>query len=129
LCEQPIKQLKEPDAMPFFKRDINSTIMSLKREQDSTHTEFLALTHPEVIGFLTTEKKNSDDDNAKKNLSESDQDFARATEDLIHLLIQKNIILFTELPLEVQAKMSGRENLRSNLQDSPYNFLDNSDSI
>jgi hypothetical protein len=119
----------EFDAMPYFQRDTNGTIVSLRREQDDAHTDFLAPTHPEVISFLTAEKQNSDHNKAKETLSESDHDFARATEDLIHLLIQKNIILFTELPPEVQAKMAGREKLRSNLQDSPYNFLDTSDSI
>ncbi len=115
--------------MPYFQRDANGTIVSLRSDQDDVHTEFLAPTHPDIISFLTTEKQMSNDSKAKETLSESDQDFARATEDLIHLLIQKNIILFTELPVEVQAKMVGREKLRSNLQDSPYNFLDNSGSI
>jgi hypothetical protein len=122
-------QLMEADAMPYFQRDANGTIVSLRSDQDDVHTEFLAPTHPDIISFLTTEKQMSNDSKAKETLSESDQDFARATEDLIHLLIQKNIILFTELPVEVQAKMVGREKLRSNLQDSPYNFLDNSGSI
>lgn len=115
--------------MPYFQRDTNGMIISLRRERDEEHTEFLAPTHPEIIQFLTAEKQKSDNSKAKETLSESDQDFARATEDVINLLIQKNIILFTELPPEVQAKMAGREKLRSNLQDSPYNFLDNSDSI
>ncbi|MGS2716992.1 hypothetical protein ACVBE9_02375 [Eionea flava] len=115
--------------MPYFQRDVSGTIISLRKEQDDTHTEFLAPTHPEIIQFLTADKQSSDDNKAKETLSESDLDFARATEDVINLLIQKNIILFTELPPEVQAKMAGREKLRSNLQNSPYNFLDNSDSI
>jgi hypothetical protein len=96
---------------------------------DDEHTEFLAPTHPEIISFLTASQEQQNSSKAKETLSESDQDFARATEDLINLLIEKNIILFTDLPPEVQAKMAGREKLRSNLQNSPYSFLDNSDSI
>jgi hypothetical protein len=115
--------------MPHFQRDPNGIIVSLRRERDDKHTEFLAPTHPEIIAFLTASKEQQGSSKAKETLSESDQDFARATEDVINLLIEKNIILFTDLPPEVQAKMAGREKLRSNLKNSPYNFLDNSDSI
>jgi hypothetical protein len=112
--------------MPYIQRDPNGIVISLKRESDLEHTEFLPPTHSEIVDFLTSASAPS---TAKDTLSESDQDFARATEDLIHLLIEKNMILFTELPPEVQAKMAGREKLRSNLGDSPYNFLDNGESI
>lgn len=115
--------------MPYLQRDANGTIISLRREQDDIHSDFLAPTHPEIIAFLASASEKEGKHKAKETLSESDQDFARATEDVINLLIQKNIILFTDLPPEVQAKMSGREKLRSNLQNITYNFLDNSDSI
>lgn len=115
--------------MPYIQRDNNGTIVSLKREGDKEHEEFLPPTHVEIVDFLTDNAGISSNGKAKETLSESDQDFARATEDLIHLLIQKNMILFTELPTEVQAKMAGREKLRSNLSNSPYNFLDNGESI
>jgi hypothetical protein len=114
--------------MPYIQRDNTGSIVSIKRENDTQHDEFLSPTDNEIVAFLTdAEEDNSL--NAKIALSESDQGFTRATEDLIHLLIQKNIILFTELPDAVQIKMAGREKLRSTLEDSPYNFLDNSDSI
>ena len=48
-------------------------------------------------------------------LQSSDADIARVTEDLIYLLIQKNIILFTELPEVVQTKLLSREQLRGEL--------------
>ncbi len=113
--------------MPFIKRDDSGAIFSIKREADTEHSEFLTPTHPEIVTFLTS--TDTSEQTAKAALSESDQDFARATEDLIYLLIKKNMILFTDLPPEVQAKMSGREKLRSNLNDSPYNFLDDSDLL
>jgi hypothetical protein len=115
--------------MPYVRRDDHGKIVSLKRENDIEHAEFLAPTHIDIVDFLTSPANTHADTEAKETLSESDQAFTRVTEDLIHLLIQKNMILFTELPPEVQAKMAGREKLRSNLTNSPYNFLDNSDSI
>ncbi len=114
--------------MPFVQRNQSGEIISLKKENDELHQEFLSPTHAEIVRFLTN-PSSEDKDSSKATLSESDQDFARATEDLINLLIEKNVILFTELPIEVQAKMAGREKLRSNLNNSPYNFLDDSESI
>lgn len=115
--------------MPFIKRNDLGEITSIKKEGDATHLDFLPPTHTDIIAFLSGHSASPNNDTAKDALSESDQDFARATEDLIHLLIKKNIILFTELPPAVQNKISGREKLRSNLNDSPYNFLDNSDYL
>ena len=114
--------------MPYIQRDSKGSILSIKRESDSPHDEFLSPTDNEIVAFLTSNDDESSLD-AKIALLESDQGFTRATEDLIHLLIQKNIILFTELPEAVQIKMAGREKLRSTLEDSPYNFLDSGDSI
>ncbi len=48
-------------------------------------------------------------------LKNSDADLARVTEDLISLLVQKGIILFTELPEAVQVKLLDREKLREKL--------------
>jgi len=117
--------------MPYVNRSPNGTIISLKQQSDDNHTQYLAPTDYEIIAFLTESPETCPENtrSSKETLSESDKDFMRATEDLIHLLIQKNIILFTELPTAVQEKMSGREKLRSNLNEKPPSFLDNSDSI
>jgi len=48
---------------------------------------------------------------------------------LIHLLTAKNLILFTELPTPVQQKLLDRERLRSSMQGSIDNFLDEDESI
>ncbi len=116
--------------MPYIQRDNDGKVISLKRESDQYHDEFLPPTHSEIVGFLATSIKESNESDSKETLSESDKDFTRATEDLINLLVEKNIILFTELPVEVQAKMAGREKLRSNLNnEKPNSFLDDGDSI
>lgn len=114
--------------MPYIQRDTQGTIVSITRESNAEHSEFLSPTNREIVAFLTSSGDESSMD-VKAALSESDQGFTRATEDLIHLLIRKNVILFTELPEAVQVKMAGREKLRSTLEDSPYNFLDNGDSL
>lgn len=116
--------------MPYIQRDTSGVIISLNHEQDAQHEEYLAPTHIEIVEFLTERPDlNTDHHSAKETLQESDQDFARATEDLIQLLIEKNIILFTELPNAVQTKMLGRKKLRSTLNGQSNSFLDDEESI
>lgn len=86
--------------MPYIERDRNHEIIAIYRDQKFAEMEFLAPDHLEVIAFLAT-----DSDTSISALSESDKDIARVTEDLIHLLIAKNVILFTELPAPVQQKL------------------------
>ena len=59
-----------------------------------------------------------DDERVRLALQESDAEVARITEDLVYLLVKKNVILFTELPEVVQEKLISREKLRSKLQAS-----------
>ena len=112
--------------MPYVLRNKDGDIVSLRQAPDETSKEYLPPTHKDIVDFLT---KDNGEEVTKDALSESDQDFMRATEDLIHLLIEKNIILFTELPPAVQAKMAGREKLRSHLSNESYSFLDDGESI
>lgn len=112
--------------MPYIKRSSDGSIFSLQQTSDAEHPEYIQPTATEVIDFLT---KPDNNELSKGTLAESDKDIARVTEDLIHLLISKNIILFTELPEAVQQKLLGREKLRSSLNGVMENFLDEDESI
>ena len=112
--------------MPYAYRDNNGLVVSLTQTPDDQHQEYIPPTDKEVIEFLTGQEHV---DLSKDALAESDRDIARVTEDLINLLISKNIILFTELPEAVQQKLLGREKLRSNLNGVMENFLDDDESI
>ena len=72
----------------------------------------------EILEFLN---KNVDTDPWVKLLSLSDIGIIRILEDLIDLLIRKNIILFTELPEEAQAKIRERKRVRKRL--GPDNLM------
>lgn len=61
-------------------------------------------------------------EDAVTNLVSTDLQFIRVLEDVIELLIKKNIILFTELPGPAQAKMLEREFLRGHV-DSALNLV------
>ena len=116
--------------MPYIQRNDEGLIVSLTHLKDEQHKEYLTPTHIEIVEFLTGQcELDTDLNSAKETLQESDQDFARATEDLIQLLIEKNLILFTELPTAVQTKMLGRKKLRSSLGGQGNSFLDDGESI
>jgi len=52
---------------------------------------------------------------AKEALTSTDQEMVRVIEDLIDLLMAKQIFVFTELPAAVQAKLNSRKRLREDI--------------
>jgi len=68
-------------------------------------------------------------DDVIEGLKNSDLEIARVTEDLIYLLVQKNVILFTELPEIVQDKLLSREKLRDKLSGAIISPLSDDEGI
>ncbi|WP_422136145.1 hypothetical protein [Endozoicomonas sp. ALD040] len=66
-----------------------------------------------------------------KVMQAADADFIRVLEDLIDLLIDKQIIQFTELPDPVQNKLLNRRRYREELrdQDDTTHLIDGDDEI
>lgn len=113
--------------MPYVKRDSIGRIVSLHGTAEEA-SEQLPADHHEVEQFLAQTTQPTPDA-YKRALAETDQDIARITEDLIHLLVNKSVILFTDLPPVVQQKLLDRERLRSHLQQQEDNFLDDSELL
>lgn len=98
----------------YVKRDNHKNITAISREQETGFTEWLDDKSPELIQFIDPDINS----NLNKNsLKETDEDFIRVLEDLIHLLSRKGVIQFTELPLEVQKKLNNRQRLRDSVGD------------
>ena len=98
-------------AMPYVFRNSDGRIIGLSDEVTNSSAENLELSDPEVLQFLQR---------AKNELSSSDADTIRVIEDLIDVLIQKKLILLTDLPVPAQQKMTERQKIRNEL-----NVLDN----
>ena len=92
--------------MPYVLRDKDGRIGGLSEDSREAAGEQLDLSHPEVMAFLEA---------AKDQLSSSDTETIRVIEDLVDLLIQKKLILLTDLPLAAQQKLSERQRMRSEL--------------
>jgi len=112
--------------MPFVTRNEQGEIASLSYIKQAEQQEQIDVISPEIIAFLN----NSLDDThtALNALQSTDGQMARVTEDLIHLLIKKNIINITELPNPAQKKVILREKLRSHVENEFCSFLDEDES-
>jgi hypothetical protein len=94
--------------MLYASRDQAGRIVSVSETRSDRCEEELAADHPDVRGFLL----GLDAD----QLAGTDQSFIRVLEDLIELLISRNVLRFTDLPTPAQEKMLQRQQLRDRLR-------------
>jgi len=96
--------------MLYAKRDKDGSITSLQTKATAEVKERVSTDDPEVLEFLNQHSKSTD---LKQILTESDIKLARVVEDLIDLLVDKNIIMLTELPEAAQLKLVSRRRVRN----------------
>ena len=94
--------------MPYVKRDQQGLIVAVSEGEEPGFSEELASSSPELEAFLQKMTFAS-------SIHATDQDFVRVLEDLVELLVDKGVILFTELPEDAQNKVMHRQQLRSKL--------------
>ena len=102
--------------MAFVKRDESGHIIAVSREAVDGCREAIDDADPALRAFLAQIGQHSD-------LAQSDLDFIRVLDDLINVLLEKNLLLFTELPEQAQAKIAERNRLRS-LRSGALDLLD-----
>jgi len=98
--------------MLYVERDKDGNIVALHEKPENGSEESKSIMDKEIIEFLN---RSADSDPWMELLSLSDIGTIRILEDLIDLLIRKNIILFTELPPEAQTKINERKQIRQKL--------------
>lgn len=98
--------------MLYVERDGTGNIVAIYNSPNEKATEKKESADGEVLDFLSD---SSGEDSRKLLLSLSDKGMIRLIEDLIDLLIRKNIILFTELPEQAREKMQERSKLRGEI--------------
>ncbi len=95
--------------MPFVKRDEQGSIVAVSQTAEPGFEEELAADSMELVAYMDGLGEGS------SSLSATDQDFVRVLEDVVQLLIDKSVILFTDLPESAQEKMLHRQRLRSEM--------------
>lgn len=95
--------------MAYIKRDLQGKICALF-ENDEGELENIDFDHPELINFLAR-----CDREEYYQLMKSDLQFIRVLEDLVDVLIRRNIITITDFPKPVIDKLLARQSIRKRL--------------
>jgi hypothetical protein len=98
--------------MLYVERNQTGKIIAVRRDADRPGMEFKSSVDVEILEFLGYGEK---DDSVYQILSAMDAGVVRVLEDLVDLLVRKNIIMFTEFPEEAQRKLSIRRQIRENI--------------
>jgi len=127
--------------MPFVTRNEAGDVVAMYHSAQSTASEELPAEHPDVIKFMQSatdesaappsasekdllaevirnvvSEQQSQISHTLDELSSSDLDMARVVEDLIEVLIQKQIIMSTDLPAIAMEKYTNRQSLRHKIK-------------
>lgn len=90
--------------MIYVHRNADGVIESISREPTSNCNEAIESDSPEVSAYVASLMGG--------DFYASDLEFIRVIDDLIHVLVDKKVIMFTELPPAVQAKVAERSQMR-----------------
>ncbi|GAB4342854.1 MAG: hypothetical protein Kow0089_18220 [Desulfobulbaceae bacterium] len=98
--------------MLYIERDTDGNITAIHQNPTEKATEQKPLMDEEVIAFLGHDEGL---DSWIQLLSLSDVSIIRIIEDLIDVLVKKNIIMFTDLPEEARDKLKERKRVREKI--------------
>ena len=97
--------------MPFVKRDAQGGIQAVYK-QTGPGLQQVPADDPELIEFLALDDPEAQ---TRWDFMQSDLVFVRVLEDVIEVLIDKGIILFSDLPGPAQTKFMSRRGLRKEI--------------
>lgn len=112
--------------MPYVQRNNDGNIIALLNIPSAGAAEQLSSSDPEVLEFL---QDSGSSEISKAFLSSSDTDLVRVIEDLIDLLIDKNLILMTEFPAAAQQKLINRKSARELFNKNTTLMVDKDDIL
>lgn len=91
----------------YVRRAPDGQIVAVSKVSDPEFTEEVKDNSQELLGFFQQVRMAQ-----QQSLQESDLHLVRVLEDLINLLIERNLIRFTDLPSAAQSKLLTRRALR-----------------
>ena len=116
--------------MPYVARGNSGAIIAVFKEENECAREQVSPENSELQAFLGQNKtsatprdgRDGRDGSAGRSklhqaLRQSDADFVRVLDDLVYLLINKGVIVFTDLPREARTKLMLRRRLRDRARD------------
>ncbi len=106
--------------MPYVKRNAEGEVVGLLDYAEDGAGEEISLDAPEIQAFFAR---------ARQRLSLSDAETIRVIDDLVNVLIDKNLLLLTDLPQSAQKKLMERQRIRSELGGVGYLMVDEEDIL
>ncbi len=103
--------------MLHIERNSDGTIAAVHKTPNEKTSEQKTLLDEEVIAFLGRDGKL---DSWIQLLSLSDVSIIRVIEDLIDVLIRKNVIMLTDLPEEARDKLKERKRVRQKMESGSF---------
>jgi hypothetical protein len=107
--------------MLYAQRDESGKIISIFNRPREGAAEEVSHKSDEVIEFFLD---GASEEETKTFLSKTDLEMVRIVEDLIDLLMKKNLILLTDLPAAAQQKLISRKRIRENINDNAQLLID-----
>lgn len=103
--------------MPYVQRDSQGKIIAVSASESETTREWVEEGGHDLNSFLLDMAlgKESADPTVVRALSESDLAMIRVVEDVVDLLIEQNLLRFTDLPVAAQDKLMQRRSLRETI--------------
>lgn len=98
--------------MLYVERNQMGKIIAVRRDADMSGMECKESVDDEILEFLGSKETNA---SIERILATMDVGVIRILEDLIDLLVKKNIIMSTELPEDAQIKLRERQQMRQRI--------------
>lgn len=102
------------NALRYVARDHDGEITKVVSEPEGEATEEIYKEDPELIAFVT---EGGAEPALRAYLATSDAELLRVLEDLVNVLIDRNVVLLTDFPEAAQLKLMQRNTVRHKLQD------------
>ena len=114
--------------MPYIQRNSDGQIIAITRSMEPGG-DYLPVDHPQVVGFLASSGTSDAADARSVEMLLSDLKMIRVIEDVIDILMSKNLIIFSDLPPAVQEKILTQKGRREKLFGAGADILGREDDI
>ncbi len=108
-------QRDERAIMFYAERDQDGIIIAIRRDAGGEHVDTDPLTEQELEEFLASEFGKS---SYELLLRAADKKMIRVLDDLIEVLVNRNIIMLTDLPDEAREKLGSRQEVRRRMHEN-----------
>ncbi len=100
--------------MPYIGRNDQGEIVAMGREETAQTSEYVADNHPDLQKFID----NASPRVLRQLLLQTDQDMITAIDEVLSLLIRKNILKVTDLSETLQRRVFNRRKLRLMIEET-----------